>query len=271
MADVTLYFSPFPGSNAIGLQVEESPDAQDPWSQILDTDVIGTYPNYVTSYVVQATSIEYWFRIRWQLEGTNVFTEWSEPVKGDDLPFHWTVPDLYRSLTQHNVSKWTNPQLQLLIDRAFYMIQGVCGPYDEDAAGFGDIAQLVIHSVMDRLLPALSAQGLGLLSGMEAETIGSYSYRRRVEEAINLVTSAFQIPADLVALICPFGSGQSEAVQVSTTHVFGQTPYTLAGTDGRIKIYTTADHDRLAPVVNPFPWFAGWGREYYGTGGELVH
>jgi hypothetical protein len=270
MADVTLYFAPFPGPNAIGLQVEESPDGIGSWAQILDTDVIGEYPNWVTTYVVQATSIDYWFRLRWQLEGTNVFTEWSEPVKGSDLPFHWTVPDLYRQMTQHNVSGWTSPQLQMLIDRAYFLINGECGPYDEslviNGVAFGDIAQLVIHSVMDRMLPALSAQGLGLLSGMESETMGSYSYRRRVEEAVNLVAGAFAIPGDLLALICPYGAGASSMVDVSTTWVFLESPYTLQGTDGKTRIFTSSERTMLSPS-NPYPWWSE--KLYVGTGGEM--
>lgn len=260
MADVTLYFAPFPGPNAIGLQVEEGPTEAGAWTQILDTDEIGTFPNWVSSYVVQAASISNWFRLRWQLVGTNVFTEWSTPVKGDALPFHWTVPDLYKTVTKHNLVGWTPVQIQMLIDRAYYLLQGECGPYDEamviDGVAFTDIAQLVIHSVMDQMFVLMSP---GFLAGMESERMGSYEYRRKADSALQLAAGALQVPGDLKALLCPYGAGPQADVFISTTDVFLQTEWYRTGSEGAERVYTARDHHVLAPgSLSPWPWWNGF-------------
>lgn len=75
---VTLRVGAYPQDNAIGIQAEASPDGLVDWVEILDTDVIGTYPFYTTSYPTTVDESLLWFRMRWQLVGTNVFTEWSE-------------------------------------------------------------------------------------------------------------------------------------------------------------------------------------------------
>lgn len=261
MDDVTLYFAPFPGPNAIGLEVEESVDGLGGWANILDTAVIGTFPHWVSTYVVQATSIDYWFRLRWQLVGTNIFTEWSDPVLGSALPFHWTVPDLYKLVTRHNTVGWTPVQIQQLIDRAYFLIQDSCGPYDEtlviNGVAFGDIAQLVIHSVMDQMVVLMTP---GFLAGMESETMGSYTYRRKTDAAIQLAAGALLIPADLKSLICPYGAGASESVFVTSTSVFPQTEWYQDGSDGTQKVFTGMDRHVLA--VSPWPWW----NSYAGVG-----
>lgn len=258
MADVTLYFAPFPGANAIGLQVEASPDGMDPWDQLINTSEIGTYPNWITSLVVSDAEISDWYRIRWQLEqtmvgGPDLFTEWSDPVLGSALPYHWTVPDLYRLMTHHNLAGWTNAQIQLVIDRAYYLLQAECGPYDESDPAFPDIAQMVIHTVMDRLLPTMGPAGVAFGSGMEEEEFGSYRYKRS-SSAVDAALFAMTLPGDLMALLCPFGAGLSSSVMVTATQVFLETPYTLTGTDVQ-RVFTAEDRHVVAPDVSPWPWW----------------
>lgn len=267
MVAVTLYFAPYTGTDAIGLQIEEAPDSTGPWTQLVNTSDIGTAPDWISSYTVQATSIDHWFRLRWQLEGSNpdVFTEWSDPVLGSALPYHWTVPDLYKSVSQHKLSAWSAPQIQLVIDRAYYMLQEECGPYDETAEGFADVAQMVIHVLMDRILPTMSRGGASIGAGMQEEEMGSYRYRRALSEAIAMSTAALAIPSDLKALICPFGVG-SDDFPVSSTHVFLQTPYVLEGTNGRERVFTSDDRHGLAPGVSPWPWWNNWGAYAHSLG-----
>lgn len=254
MADVTLFFTAFPGP-AEALQVESSSDGGDTWVLRLDTEAVGEYPNLITSAVVTDVQIDWLFRLRWRVDEDS-FSEWSDPVAGSALPWHWTTPDLYRLMSQLALTGWSSLQLQAVIDRAWYLLQDMCGPYREDDPNFAPIAQLVIHALLDRMVPGLSKLALSGASGMKRERMGSYEYER-FDNAAAISLSSFVVPPDLRALLCPFGIGDSGATMMETTQVFDPAAYHLAGAPVPTRVFTDADRGRLAFRFGPFQrWWA---------------
>jgi hypothetical protein len=82
MASVRLDFTPPTLQDIQSLRVEEAPDKTGPFQEIDFTTVVGTYPNYISYYTTQdASSENYWFRIRWQTT-QGVYTPYSEALQG---------------------------------------------------------------------------------------------------------------------------------------------------------------------------------------------
>jgi len=81
MASVELQFLPPDTEDITTLHVEESSAQGGPFVEI-QTFPAGTYPDYITSAVVNnATSAQDWFRIRWQ-DAAGGYTPYSDPVQG---------------------------------------------------------------------------------------------------------------------------------------------------------------------------------------------
>lgn len=248
MATVALYFQPFVGDDAISLRIEESVD-QSVWTEIEVVTEVGTYPDWISSAVTDAaSSIERWFRIRWEMD-TGQFTAYSPPIWGADIPPRWTVPAAYRVWTRLDTSALNEVQIQSLIDRAYFRLLEECGPYDLANPEFAERAQLAIHLLVDRLLLVSDPEAQKVLSGYLEEQKGSYRYRRS-DRAIDLLLSASdEIPSEITSLVCPFSLEPTEDTLMATTHVFGQAGAYTESSGITEYVYTGEDRWEFTPDV----------------------
>lgn len=249
MATVKLYFEPYPENDADGLIIEESVDGVAGWSQIEDIASVGTFPNWISSYVTSnATSADYWFRIAWKVAG--VPQGYSDPLQVGDLAPKYTTPDLIRDTTRYPaLAALDTLFLQELITQAYYMVQNACGPFQEDDPAFIEIAPMAMRLYVEFLAVVQDPANLSALTGTIRETIGSYSYQKS-DKAVELMQSAGEgVPSNIIALMCPYGTDDDTPVETISTAVFPETPWYDADEEylDRKKVYTTTESMPNAP------------------------
>lgn len=248
MATVKLYFEPYPENDANGLVIEESPNGVDSWVQIEDIAAVGTYPNWISSYVTtNATDVAYWFRIAWKVAG--VAQNYSDPLQVGDLAPKYTTPDLIRDTTRYPALAGLDTLfIQEMITQAYYMVQNACGPFDETDSGFIEVAPMAMRLYVEFLTIVQDPSNLSALTGTIKETIGSYSYQKS-DKAVELMQAAGEgVPSNIKALMCPFASSDEDPVEVITTSVFPETPWYDGDEEDldKKKVYTTTEAMRNA-------------------------
>ncbi len=261
MATIKLYFEPYPENDADGLKIEESADGVSGWVEIEDiaSGSIGTYPNWISSFTTSnATSVDYWFRIVWTVGGTP--QNYSEALQVGDLAPKYTTPDLIKDTSRFALlTALDTLYIQELIDQAYWMMQGECGPFDETDADFIEVAPLAIRLYVEQLSVTQDPSHSSIYAGVLEEKIGSYRYRKS-DKAIELLgEGGGTMPANVKALICRFGLGDDDdnAVEVITTTVFPETPWYDAEEEDldKRKVVTSADPDRVALDSDGYPFF----------------
>lgn len=249
MATVKLYFEPYPENDADQLRIEESADGVSGWTEIENISAIGTFPNWISSFITtNATDVDYWFRIRWAVGG--VPQNYSDPLQVGDLAPKYAVPDLIRDTSRFtSLTGLDTLYIQELINQAYFMVQAECGPFDETDPDFIAVAPMAIRLYVEYLNVIQDPANLSALTGTIQEKIGSYMYRKS-ERAVELMQEAGEgVPANVKSLLCRFGLDDGDtATEVITTSVFPETPwYDDEQTDvEKLKVVTSEDPDRLA-------------------------
>ncbi len=257
MATVKLYFEPYPENDADGLRIEESADGVSGWVEIEAlTTQIGTYPNYISSYVTSnATDVDYWFRIRWTVGG--VPQNYSEAVQVGELAPKYTTPDLIRETTRSAALVALGTVfMQELIEQAYWMVQGECGPFLETDPDFVEVAPMAMRLYVEYLFVVQAPENLAALSGTIQEKIGSYMYRKS-EKAIELwQEGAADVPGNVTALLCRFSVEGDTPTEMETTEVFTPTPwYSDTEEDAeKLKVYVEGGAMTNAPNTSDGDW-----------------
>lgn len=249
MATVTLYFEPFPQAGAVSLRIEESADGQAGWVEIENVTSIGTHPDYIDNYqTANATDIEYWFRIRWETGAG--FSAYSDPVQGSAAPARFTTPSGYKAYSRlPAVASMSTVVLQTLIDRAYFMLQSDCGPF-EVSGECVERMRLGMHVLLDRLVVATDPAALAAVQGVISEKKGSYEYRRDARVVLELLQWGQRVPEEVRDLVCPCGIGDQEGeTEMITTQVFGPTPWVGVADDvDELRVVTATERHTYGPT-----------------------
>lgn len=249
MATVRLYFEPYPEDDADQLRIEESADGVSGWSEIENISAIGTFPNWISSFTTSnATSVDYWFRIRWAVGG--VPQNYSEPLQVGDLAPKYTTPDLIKDTSRFPLLVALDTlYIQELIDQAYFMVQNECGPFDELNPDFIEVAPLAMRLYVEQLSVTQDPTNSAIYAGVLEEKIGSYRYRKSDLAITELAEKGGELPVNISALICRFGLGDGDtAVETISTTVFPETPWFDGDEEDLDKrlIVTSADPDEVA-------------------------